>query len=48
MKKPEGVITPHPDCKVCAANAEHEKKLLEKAKQVLAEYNKIINAIRKN
>jgi len=44
----EGVITPHPDCKVCAARAEQERKLLERAKQILAEYYKRINAIRKN
>lgn len=44
----QGVITPHPDCKVCAARAEQERKLLEQVKQVLDEYYKRINATRKN
>lgn len=44
----QGVITPHPDCKVCAARAKEEQKLLEQAKRILAEYHKRINAIRKN
>lgn len=47
MKEP-GVITPHPDCKVCREREEQERKILEKAKAHIAEYNKKVHANRKN
>jgi predicted nucleic acid-binding Zn ribbon protein len=41
--KESGVITPHPDCEVCREREEQKQKLLDRAKEVLAEYERKTN-----
>ena len=33
-----GVLTPHPECKVCQKRTEQDRAILERAREVVAEY----------